>query len=178
MKAYGESGLKYPVVTGWTGGDDALLKSFGDEAIGMVSCSPYSLEIPTERNQRFIDGMQKSFNVLPGFYAAGLYISCQVVEAALKAGGDTANKEKFVAALRAVSLTDTPRGPLKFDHLGNVVGSFYVRRCGTEGAKYGLKLWNKIIKTYDNVSQFWTWPEQEFLAHPVYSRDYPPLQKC
>jgi hypothetical protein len=28
------------------------------------------------------------------------------------------------------------------------------------------------------VSQFWTWPEQEYLAHPVYSRDYPPLAKC
>jgi branched-chain amino acid transport system substrate-binding protein len=53
-----------------------------------------------------------------------------------------------------------------------------VRRLGTEGAKYGLKLWNKTIKTYENVSQFWTWPEQEFLAHPVYSRDYPPLTKC
>jgi hypothetical protein len=52
------------------------------------------------------------------------------------------------------------------------------RHCGPEGAKYGLKLWNKIIKTYENVSQFWTWPEQEFLAHPVYSRDYPPPKKC
>src|SRR5580698_4121987 len=71
MKAYGEAGLKYPVVTGWTGGDDALLKSFGDEAIGLVSCSAYSLEIPTERNQRFIDGMLKNFNTVPGFYAAG-----------------------------------------------------------------------------------------------------------
>ena len=60
----------------------------------------------------------------------------------------------------------------------NVVGNFYVRRCGPEGAKYGLKLWTKIIKTDENVSQFWTWPEQEFLAHPVYSRDYPPLKKC
>ena len=179
MKAYADAGLKYPVVTGWTGGDDALLKSFGDEAIGLVSCSAYSLEIPTERNQRFIDGMQKNFGVIPGFYAAGLYINCQVVEAGLKAtGGDVADKEKFIAALRAVSLTDTPRGPLKFDHFGNVVGNFYVRRCGTEGAKYGLKLWNKIVKTYENVSQFWTWPEAEFLAHPVYSRDYPPLLKC
>jgi len=43
---------------------------------------------------------------------------------------------------------------------------------------YGLKLWNKTLKTYDNVSQFWTWPEKEFLAHPVYSRNYPPLKKC
>jgi branched-chain amino acid transport system substrate-binding protein len=179
MKAYADAGLKYQVVTGWTGGDDALLKSFGDEAIGLVSCSPYSLEIPTERNQRFINGMQKNFSVLPGFYAAGLYINCQVVEAGLKAtGGNVDDKDKFIAALRAVTLTDTPRGPLKFDHFGNVVGNFYVRRCGTEGAKYGLKIWNKIIKTYENVSQFWTWPEQEFLAHPVYSRDYPPLKKC
>jgi len=36
-------------------------------------------------------------------------------------------------------------------------------------------LWTKIIKTDENVSQFWTWPEQEFLAHPA---DYPPLKKC
>jgi branched-chain amino acid transport system substrate-binding protein len=179
MKAYAESGLKYPVVTGWTGGDDALLKSFGDEANGLVSCSAYSLEVETESNHRFIDGMQKSFEVVPGFYAAGLYINCQVVDAALKTlGGDLTDKEKLIATLRAVNLSDTPRGPLKFDHLGNVVGNFYIRRCSPEGAKYGLKLWNKIIKTYENVSQFWVWPEQEFLAHPVYSRDYPPLTKC
>ena len=86
--------------------------------------------------------------------------------------------DKFMAALKAVSLTDTPRGPLKFDHLNNVIGNIYVRRIGTEGAKYGLKLWNKTIHTYENVSQFWTWPEAEYLAHPVYSRDYPPLTKC
>ncbi|MGA7431040.1 MAG: ABC transporter substrate-binding protein [Xanthobacteraceae bacterium] len=179
MKAYAESGLKYPVVTGWTGGDDALLKSFGDEANGLVSCSAYSLEVETESNHRFIDGMQKNFEVVPGFYAAGLYINCQVVDAALETlGGDLTDKEKLIATLRAVNLSDTPRGPLKFDHLGNVVGNFYIRRCSPEGAKYGLKLWNKIIKTYENVSQFWIWPEQEFLAHPVYTRDYPPLTKC
>ena len=179
MKAYAEFGLKYPVVTGWTGGDDALLKSFGDEANGLVSCSAYSLEVETESNHRFIDGMQKNFEVVPGFYAAGLYINCQVVDAALETlGGDLTDKEKLIATLRAVNLSDTPRGPLKFDHLGNVVGNFYIRRCSPEGAKYGLKLWNKIIKTYENVSQFWIWPEQEFLAHPVYTRDYPPLTKC
>jgi hypothetical protein len=34
------------------------------------------------------------------------------------------------------------------------------------------------VQAWANVSQFWTWPEQDFLAHPVYSRDYPPLKKC
>jgi branched-chain amino acid transport system substrate-binding protein len=179
MKAYAANGLKYPVVSGETGGDDALLKSFGEEAIGLMSCCPYSLDLESDANNRFIDGMLKNFNVVPGFYAAGLYVNCQVVEAALKtANGDTSDKEKFMAVLRGVSLADTPRGPIKFDHFGNVIGTFCIRRCGTEGAKYGLKLWNKIVKTYENVSQFWTWPEQEFLAHPVYSRDYPPLTKC
>jgi branched-chain amino acid transport system substrate-binding protein len=179
MKSYASAGLKYPVVTGETGGDDALLKSYGEEAIGLVSCCPYTLDLATDGNQRFVDGMLKNYDAIPGQYAALLYVNCQVVDAALKAnGGDASDKDKFMAALKAVSLTDTPRGPLKFDHLNNVIGTFYVRRMGTEGAKYGLKLWNKTIKTYENVSQFWTWPEQEYLAHPVYSRDYPPLTKC
>ena len=123
--------------------------------------------------------MLKNYDTVPGQYAALLYVNCQVVEAALKAlNGEVADKEKFMTALRAVSLTDTPRGPLKFDHFGNVIGTFYVRRLEATGGQYGLKLWNKTIKTYENVSQFWTWPEQEFLAHPVYSVDYPPLAKC
>jgi branched-chain amino acid transport system substrate-binding protein len=179
MKAYASAGLKYPVVTGSTGGDDALLKSYGEEAVGLISCSPYTLDLETDGNKRFVDGILKEFNSIPGFYAAGIYVSCQVVDAALKAmNGKSDDKQKFMDSLRAVNLADTPRGPIKFDHLGNVVGTSYVRRIGTEGAKYGLKLWNKTIKTYANVSQFWTWPEQEFLAHPVYSRDYPPLTKC
>ena len=178
MKQYAAAGLKYPVVTGETGGDDALLKSYGEEAIGLVSCCPYTLDLPADGNQRFVDGMLKNYDTVPGQYAALLYVNCQVVEAALKAAGDATDKEKFMTALKAVSLTDTPRGPLKFDHFGNVVGNFYIRKIGTEGAKYGLKVWNKTIKTYENVSQFWDWPEQEYLAHPVYSRDYPPLAKC
>ncbi len=179
MKQYATAGLKYPVVTGETGADDALLKSFGDEAIGLVSCCPYTLDLASDGNQRFVDEIRKNYDVIPGFYAAGLYVNCQVVDAGLKAaGGDSSDKEKLMTALKSVSLTDTPRGPIKFDHLNNVIGNFYIRRIGTEGAKYGLKLWNKTIHTYENVSQFWDWPEAEYLAHPVYSRDYPPLTKC
>jgi branched-chain amino acid transport system substrate-binding protein len=179
MKQYAAAGLKYPVVAGEAGADDFLLRSFGDEALGLVSAAPYTLDLESEANHRFIDGMLKDFDAIPGQYAALLYGNCQVLDAGLTlTGGDASDRDKFMAALKSVSLTDTPRGPLKFDHLNNVIGTIYIRRIGTEGAKYGLKLWNKTIKTYENVSQFWTWPEQEFLAHPVYSRDYPPLTKC
>jgi len=180
MKQYANYGLKHQVVTGETGGDDALLHAFGDEAVGMISCCPYTLDLKTDGNQHFVKAIMKDFNVVPGFYAAGLYVNCDVVEGGLKgAGGSTEDKEKFMAALKAVKLPDSPRGPISFDHLGNIVGNFYVRRCEKmANAPYGLKLWNKTIKTYENVSQFWTWPEKEFLSHPVYSRNYPPLKKC
>src|SRR5579862_955591 len=179
MKQYASAGLKYPVIAGEAGADDFLLRSFGDEAVGLVSAAPYTLDLENDANRRFIDGMLKNYDAIPGQYAALLYGNCQVLDAGLQAaGGDASDREKFMAVLKAVSLTDTPRGPLKFDHLNNVIGNIYIRRLGKEGAKYGLKLWNKTIHTYENVSQFWTWPEQEFLAHPVYSRDYPPLTKC
>ena len=179
MKQYANAGLKYPVVAGEAGADDFLLKSFSDEAIGLVSAAPYTLDLESEANHRFVDGMLKNYDAIPGQYAALLYGNCQVLDAGLKAaGGDASDREKFMTALKSVSLTDTPRGPIKFDHLNNVIGTIYIRRLVKEGAKYGLKLWNKTIHTYENVSQFWTWPEKEFLAHPVYSRDYPPLTKC
>jgi branched-chain amino acid transport system substrate-binding protein len=173
MKQYVSAGLKFPVVTGQTGGDDALLRGFGDEAIGLVSCCPYTLDAETEANKRFVAGMQKNFNLDPGFYAAGLYINGMVIEAGLqKTGGKSDNKEELIKMLRSVSLADTPRGPIKFDHFGNAVGNFYIRKC----EKAGGKLVNKTIKTYTNVSQFWTYDEKKFLEQPVYSRDFPPLK--
>jgi branched-chain amino acid transport system substrate-binding protein len=38
------------------------------------------------------------------------------------------------------------------------------------------KLVNTVVKTYPNVSQFWTYDPKAFLASPVYSRDFPPVK--
>jgi len=173
MKQYKDQGLKLPVLSGSVGCDDALLKSFGDEAVGVISCSAYSADVDTPSNKRLVEGMVRDYGNIPGIYAAGIYINGMVAEAGLeKTGGKTDDKEALIRALRAVALTDTPRGPFRFDHLGNVVGNFYVRRC----EKKGDKLVNTTIKTYKDVGQFWTYDEKWFLSQPVYSRDYPPLK--
>jgi branched-chain amino acid transport system substrate-binding protein len=173
MKQYKDQGLKLPVLGGGPACDDALLKSFGDEAIGVVSVSAYTGDLDTPSNKRLIEEMVRDYGNIPGLYAAGLYTNGLVAEAALeKTGGKTEDKDALIKALRAVSLTDTPRGPFHFDHFGNVVGSFYIRRC----EKKNGKLVNTTIKTYQNVSQFWTFDEKWFLSQPVYSRDYPPLK--
>jgi len=173
MKQYADYGLKLPVLGGETAGDDALLKSFGDEAIGLISACPYTMDLDTPINKRFIADMVRDYGNIPGFYAAGLYVNGQVVEAALeKTGGKTEDRQAFIKALRAVKIANTPRGPIRFDHLGNVIGNVYIRRI----EKKGGKLVNKTVKTYTNVSQFWTFNEKWYLSQPVYSRDYPPLK--
>jgi branched-chain amino acid transport system substrate-binding protein len=117
--------------------------------------------------------MQKNYLTLPGGYSAGMYVAGQCVEAAIQALGDKADDRKaLAAALHKVSLTDTPRGPVKFDQYGNVIGDVFIRRCERKGGQ----LVNTVVKTYPGVSQFWTYDEKAFLANPVYSRDYPPAK--
>jgi branched-chain amino acid transport system substrate-binding protein len=175
MRAYADLGLKdkIPLLAGWTAMDDALLKSLGDEAVGVISAHWYSADGPTPSNKQFVADMQANYGVLPGGYSAAMYVAGQCVEAALeKLGGKADDSKALAEALHQVTLTDTPRGPVKFDHFGNVVGDVFIRRCERKDGA----LVNTIIKTYPNVSQFWTYDEKAFLANPVYSRDYPPAK--
>ncbi|MFL5183704.1 MAG: ABC transporter substrate-binding protein [Microvirga sp.] len=175
MRSYADLGLKakIPLTAGWTALDDALLKSVGDEAVGVISASYYTADHDSPSNKRFVAAMAKDYGVLPGAYSAAMYIAGQCVEAALaKTGGKSDDKKALSEALHGLSLEDTPRGPVAFDEGGNVVGSVFVRRCERKGGN----LVNTTIKTYPKVSQFWTYPPAEFLKQPVYSRDYPPAK--
>lgn len=175
MRAYNDLGLKsrVPLLAGWTAMDDALLRSLGNEAVGVISAAFYSASFDSPSNKRFVAAMQKDYNVLPGGYSAGMYVAGQCVEAAIqKLGGQAGDRKALADALHQVTLTDTPRGPVKFDKYGNVIGDVFIRKC----ERKGKDLVNTVIKTYPNVSQFWTYDEKQFLASPVYARDYPPAK--
>jgi branched-chain amino acid transport system substrate-binding protein len=95
-----------------------------------------------------------------------------VLESALKSvSGKVEDKDAFMAALRATKV-DTVRGPVRFDEFGNVVGNVYIRKVSRKDGR----LVNAVIKTYPDVSQFWTYDPKQFLANPVYSRDFPPAK--
>jgi branched-chain amino acid transport system substrate-binding protein len=117
--------------------------------------------------------MRKEYKVDPGYYAAGLYVAGQVLDATLqKVGGDIEDKDAFIKALRTGRVENTIRGPVRFDQFGNVIGNIYIRRV----AKKAGRLVNEVIKTYPDVSQFWTYDAADFLKQPVYSRDWPPAR--
>jgi branched-chain amino acid transport system substrate-binding protein len=175
MRSYADLGLKgrIPLLAGWTAMDDALLRSLGDEAVGVISAAWYSADRDTPSNKRLVEALRRDYNVLPGGYSAGMYIAGQCVEAAIqKIGGKADDRKAFAEALHEVSLIDTPRGPVRFDSYGNVVGDVFIRKCERKGGQ----LVNTVVKTYSNVSQFWTYDEKRFLAEPVYGRNDPPAK--
>ena len=167
--------IKPELVGGSTVADDTSMDVYGDEVAGLINTNPYSLDVDSDANKRFVAGMRKIYgdDVRIGHYAACFYLDGQVIEAALaKTGGKLDNPDEFVKALRSVSISDTPRGPVSFDDRGNVVIDVYVRRAERQGGK----MVNKTIKTYHKVSQFWSFDQKWFLQQPVYSRDYPPTK--
>ena len=174
LRQFVEYGLKDKLqpVGGMTALDEAVLRNMGDEALGIVTACWYSAELDNEINRRFAPSFRAEYKYDPGFYAAATYVDAAVLEAALKSvGGNIEDKNAFMAALRATNV-DTARGPVRFDEYGNVVGNVYIRKVTRKDGR----LVNSVIKTYPDVSQFWTYGPKQFLANPVYSRDYPPAK--
>ena len=171
MNEYGML-AKMKVVGGMTALDESVLRNMGDEALGILTTCWYSAELKNKLNEKFAPAFRKKYKYDPGFYAAATYVSGEVLEAAVKAvNGDVEDKNALMKALRATDV-DTIRGRVKFDQYGNVVGNVYVRKVERKDGR----LVNAVIKTYPNISQFWTYDPKAFLANPVYSRDWPPAK--
>jgi branched-chain amino acid transport system substrate-binding protein len=174
LRQFIEYGLKdkMAVIGGMTALDESVLRNMGDEALGILTTSWYSAELDNPLNKAFAPAFRKQTKYDPGFYAASTYVSGAVLEAALKATkGNVEDKKGLVAAIRG-SNADTVRGLVKFDEFGNVIGNVYIRKV----TKVDGRLVNAVIKTYPDVSQFWTYDKTAFLKNPVYSRDYPPAK--
>ena len=76
----------------------------------------------------------------------------------------------FLQAMRT-STVEAPRGALKLDDYDNPIQNVYVTRIQKiNHPSVGPVLTNVPIKTYENVSQFWTWTPEEFLKRGPYQR--------
>ena len=172
FKQVNEYGLKTPIVGGMVAFDEVAVRNMGDYALGSLSSCWYTAQLDNPINKRFVAAYRADNGYDPGQYASGTYLYGEVLYAAIEAlKGRVEDKQAFIKALRAVR-AETLRGPIEFDEYGNVVGSIYIRKV----EKKDGRLVNTNIHTYPKVSQFWTYDPKEFLKHPVWSRDYPPMK--
>jgi branched-chain amino acid transport system substrate-binding protein len=176
-KQFADSPLKgkVPLIGGGVFTDEHVLRTMGDEVLGVVTALHYSAALNNGPNRKFVAAYQAKYGTVPSYYSEGPYVTGFAVKAAIEAiGGDVENGEKLIAAIRKVDLSESPRGPVRFDDYGNPVQNIYVRKV----ERVGGKLQNTVIHTFPGVSQFWTYRPDEFLKHPVYSRDFPPCRHC
>jgi branched-chain amino acid transport system substrate-binding protein len=142
----------------------------GDEALDVVTASWYSATLDTPANRGFVDGIRVNFGHDPGFYAVGTYTAGLFLETALTAlQGDTSDPEKLRKTLAASKLAYGPIGAIRLDNFGTPVLDVHIRKVERRSGK----LVNTVINTYHDVSQFWTYDPQKFLADPAYSRAFP-----
>jgi len=179
-KQLAAAGNKKPVIGGGTGYDEFVLPSMGDEAIGHVSALQYSAALDTPRNAAFVKQYREKYGKVPSYFSETNYSTLLMIhEVMKKTGGKWPGADEFVKVMSSLKV-DTPRGPVSLDEFRNPVQNIYLKKVERK-KMFGYdkdELWGTVIKTYPNVSQFWTYGKDAFLAQPVYSRDFPPCRYC
>jgi branched-chain amino acid transport system substrate-binding protein len=174
------SGNQKPVIGGGTSYDEFVLPSMGDEVIGHVSALQYSAALETPENEAFVKAYREKFGKVPSYYSETNYTTALMIDkVTAEEGGSFPGAEKFIGDLNGVKV-DAPRGPVSIDEMRNPVQNIYIKKV-TKTKMFGYpdeELWNVVVKTYPNVSQFGQFDAGEFLKTPVYGRDYPPCDNC
>jgi branched-chain amino acid transport system substrate-binding protein len=173
------AGYKKPIIGGGTSYDEFVLPFMQDEVVGDVSSLQYSAAIQTPKNEAFVKAYRSKYGKVPSYYSEANYTTAELIDDAMKkAGGKYPGPEKFVEILGGLKI-DAVRGPVHFEDR-NPVQNIYIKKVEKK-KMFGYdkaELWNTVIKTYPDVSQYWTYGKAKFLQQPVYSRTFPPCKYC
>ncbi|MFI5268049.1 MAG: ABC transporter substrate-binding protein [Chloroflexota bacterium] len=136
----------------------------GDQTIGMIAEAFYSQAYDAPANQAFIKQWKdKNPNNPISEEVADGYVTAQAFAAAVqKVNGNIEDKQAFLNALYATDI-DSPRGHLKLDDRHDIIEANFMYQIvsGSNGPA------EKMLKTYENVSQFWDrTPEQMLKLAP------------
>src|SRR6266446_4985871 len=140
----------------------------------------YSAALETPKNEAFVKKYRAKYGKVPSYYSETNYTTAQMIHEVIKNNkGNFPGVEEFVKQVAALKL-DTLRGPVTIDEMRNPVQNIYIKKVEKKKV-FGYdkeELWNTVIKTYPNVSQFGQFNKDEFLKTPVYGRDFPPCKFC
>jgi branched-chain amino acid transport system substrate-binding protein len=149
-----------------------VLPQMDDRAVGLIGNSlVYAAGIDTPENRAFVDAYARKYKMVPSWFAESAYTAGLWTKTAIDAiEGKVEDRAAFLKAMRTVKVK-APRGPLRLDQYDNPIQNVYISEIRkTKHPVLGDILINVPIKTYENVSQFWTWKPEEFLKRGPYKR--------
>lgn len=177
VEQWNNFGLKgrVPLVGNPTLLKQSLLKSMGEGAVGLRAVSRYSAARDAPANRKFIRNFDDRYGELPAAEAAAAYTAGKWFSKSFRRlDGSYSNIKELIQAVQAVSVQKSPLGTIRMDQYGNPIIDVYLLE--TVKRDDGRK-WNRVVKTWEQVSQFWKSDPEPFLSQPVYSRSYQGLQR-
>jgi branched-chain amino acid transport system substrate-binding protein len=151
---------------------EEVLRQVDDRAVGLISMAlQWASGVETPETKKFVDAYARKYKQAPAFFAEHNYATMMWAKAAIESiGGRVEDRDAFLQAVRKVSVV-APRGRLKLDEYDNPVQNEYIFKVAkVNHPLLGEVKMNVPVKTYEAVSQFWTWTPQEFMARGPYKR--------
>ena len=175
------SGNKTVLLGGSTNYDEFGLPFMTDEVIGDVSAHVYSAALETPENEAFVKKYRAKYGKVPSYYSEASYATAMWIDQTLaKSKGKYPGPAEFIKEMATIEI-DAPRGRVRLDlSTKSPVQNIYIKKVEKKKL-FGYdkdELWNTVIKTYPNVSTFWTYDKAQFQAQPMYNRDFPPCKHC
>jgi branched-chain amino acid transport system substrate-binding protein len=150
--------------------DQAILRGVGDEAVGLVSVGHYAEGRDSPVSRTFADAFRAEYGKIPSYYAASGYLAADWTARALAAGGGkVGDATEFVERMGTISYEDSVFGPISVDERGQPVYTVYLREVAPGP---GGKPWNTVAEEFPDVGATGGLSYEEYLARPVFSREY------
>jgi branched-chain amino acid transport system substrate-binding protein len=182
VRAYGDFGLKgkIPLIGGPDLADEDAMQAVGKELVGVVHVHDYNPN--NSQTQAYANAYKQAYGVIPSYWGESTYASMMWIDRAISSYVSRTNASpadtvkwirqhpsELIAEMRSKPLQDAPRGPTSLDQYNNAVLDMYIVKVSDQG---GTPV-RQTIATIRQVTQFWTIPPDQFLAQPVFSRDFP-----
>lgn len=177
VKQYVELGMlsKLPLIGQSNTFEKPDVDNMPADVVGSFSAHLTTDDMSTPEWNAFKDAFVKRYNHVPSAASEFAYSSMRLILRSIDAvKGDVSDKTALVNAMKAVDMSDDPRGPVKLDDYNAAVENVYIRQVekGADG-----QLYNKGLFTVKNVSQFGPYDPALYLKQPADSGKYPP-DKC
>lgn len=174
VKQYVEFGMqnKIPLIGQSNTFEKPDLDSMPQDIVGAFSAHLTTDDLDTPNWNRFRDAFVKRWGHSPSAASEFAYGCMQLILRGIEARkGDVADKAALLQAMRAVDLSDEPRGPVTLDDYNAAIDNVYIRQValGSNGSMY-----NKGLFTTKAVSQFGPYDPKLYMSQPADGRTSPP----
>ena len=114
---------------------ESVLKSMGDQALGIIMVANYDYNLSSPTNQAYVKAYNDEFHRNPDFFSVGGYDGMHLIYAALQKTGGKTDGDSLIAAAKGMAW-ESPRGPMSIDpetrDVVQTVHIFKVEKVGDE----------------------------------------------